>query len=137
MHDTSIENATAFFLTHSIPIKTILGKKGARCRGLESKYGMTSINIVFEEGELPVLGIHYEGNEGQFITERFTDKSFPEVSGAFQEALSGIKRLRTRSEKTSYLDSLIDEYSIRLTELYCGVLKRRWMALHKAGIEFK
>lgn len=135
MHDKSIENATAFFLTHSIPIKALLGKKGARCRGLEAKYGMTKFNIVFEEGELPVLGIHYEGNEGQFITERFTDKSFPEVSEAFQEALSGVKRLRTQNERTDYLDSLIDEYSIRLTERYCGVLKQRWKALKKAGVD--
>lgn len=127
MRHTAFDIAAKFLVHNAIPF-TAWGKEGSRCGGLEVKQGGVSFNIGFEAGELPVLGIHYVGSEGQFITEKFTDKSFPEVSGAFQAALSGMKQLKTTKERALCLDSLIDEYSILLTERYCGVLKRKWEA---------
>lgn len=127
MRDTAFDVAAKFLVDNAIPFAA-WGKEGSRCRGLEVKQGGVSFNIGFEAGELPVLGIHYVGGEGQFITEKFTDKSFPGVSEAFQVALSGMKQTKTTRESALRLDSLIDEYSILLTQHYCGVLKRKWEA---------
>jgi hypothetical protein len=128
MHDAAIEFAESFCKIHSIPV-VAWGKKGHRCRGLKMKRGMYEFNLGYEERELPDLGIHYRGDEGQFITEAFTLRSFPDLSKSCHEALSDSQLPKSSKKKADAVEAIYEEYSLQLTKRYCRILERRWSSI--------
>lgn len=124
MHDAAIETVVAFLRTYGLSCSS-WGEKDHRTRGITCKVESVEYLLVFEQGELPELNVHYVGNERQFINEKFTSVSFPDVHSLLQEAMRRLGSTKSRRRHDQLANGVIEEFSLPLAKRYCEVLLRR------------
>ena len=83
--------------------------------------------VVFEQAELPDLNVNYVGSEGQFINERFTLKSFPDLQVRLADATTAVSggNLGNKNRLNLPSDDVIEQFSVELIGKYCDILSRR------------
>lgn len=125
MHDTALSLMTDFLKKHNISC-ALNGEKQHRTRMLVFNIRGIEYIVVFEQAELPDLNVNYVGSEGQFINERFTLKSFPDLQARLAEAMASLSDGNSPRKRLEPLrDEFMQRFSVELIETYCRILANR------------